>query len=290
MTEGSPPVVATLKRLETFIDQPSAVGEADTPEWFPASDLMNADNQRLEQALIKQAKHYPKMDKRTRGSYFIGEYSWYLPAVAIGAYLVERRAPNIALDNVLLRYSTFTWHNGEESGEAERLDVRLLHGQFACLPDDPDADHPDALVMPDEPSLLNWLRTMLESHLTLLIERVYEQTRLSHHAQWCLVADACAAQFLNLGKKIGDEARGKSAGMAFIKADNSPMNNPKTSYISLQYLDHIETFRARGGCCRYYTVSETKKSYCSTCVLRKPEDRDALLLAYMQRKYEEAAS
>ncbi|MEL6407949.1 MAG: (2Fe-2S)-binding protein [Chloroflexota bacterium] len=285
MTQKLTPLLDTLERVEAWTEQPVSIGAADSPDWFSAMDLMPADSERLAQSLAKQAIHHPQMEARTRASYFIGEYSWYLPIVAIGAYLSERRVPNISPDNVLLRYNTYTWHHEGESGEAERIEVRLLHGHFACLPDDPDADHPLALVMSDEAGLLGWLRSTLEAHLTPIVERLFEQTRLSRHAQWCLVADSCAAQFLHLGKQMADESRGKSQGLAFIKAEQSPMNNPKTSYVSLQYLDHIETFRARGGCCRYYTVSETGKDYCTTCVLRKPEDRDARLLAYMKEKY-----
>ncbi len=134
-------------------------------------------------------------------------------------------------------------------------------------------------------------RTALEAHLTPLIERVYAQTKLSRHAQWMLVADACAALFLHIGQALGDEAHAKAEGMAFVKAPGSPMRSGKTGYISLRYLDRCESFRARGGCCRYYTISETGKDYCTTCVLRKPEDRDQRLLDYMAKKYaEEKAS
>ncbi|MEL6309883.1 MAG: hypothetical protein AAFQ52_17205 [Chloroflexota bacterium] len=285
MTQQQTPLKQTLKRLDALIDQPVSIGKVESSGWFSPMDLMRADDETLTQFLAKQTTQHPEMDARTRGSYFIGDYSWYLPMVAIGAYLTERRVPNISPDNVCVRYSPYTWHYNGESGEAERMEVRLLHGHFACLPDDPDADHPLALVMHGEAGLLGWLRSTLEAHLLPIIERIFEQTRLSRHAQWCLVADSCAAQFLHLGKQMGDERWGRSQGLDFIKSEQSPMNNPKTSYVSLQYLDHVETFRARGGCCRYYTVSETGKDYCSTCVLRKPEDRDARLLAYMKEKY-----
>jgi len=87
----------------------------------------------------------------------------------------------------------------------------------------------------------------LESHVMPLIERIHSQTRLGRHAQWCLVADVCAALFLNTGRVLGDEAYGTSEGRALIKAEGSPMKNPNTDYVSLHYLEHRLTFRAQGG-------------------------------------------
>lgn len=283
------PLAATLKRV-TVVDE-NAYADIGSLEagWFLAADLLVPRLTRLEEALARQAVQHPEMEARTRGSYFLGEYSWYVPDAVIAAYLAERRVPDLSLKNLALRSRTYTWHEGAESGEAERIDMRLLNGRFACLPDDPAAAHPDATVLPDADALHEHLRVSLEAHLTPLIERVHLLTRLGHHAQWCLVADSVAALFLHKVRALNDEAGGKAEGLAFIKAAEAPMNNPNTSYISLHYLDHRATFRARGGCCRYYTVSKTGKDYCSTCVLRKPEDRDARLLAYMQQKYAKAA-
>ena len=151
------------------------------------------------------------------------------------------------------------------------------------------AQHPDAVIVPDVNALRDWLRTSLEAQLTPLIEGINASTRLGRHAQWCLVADSCASLFLHGGTVIKDEAHGLAEGRAFIKAAGSPMKNPKTDYVSLQYLEHRDTFLTRGGCCRYYTFAEDGEK-CSTCVLRNPEERDQLLLDYMSRKYAQGAA
>jgi hypothetical protein len=285
------PLAAALNRV-TVVDENACadIGSLESG-WFQATALCDQGSILLNGALARQAKDHPQMEARTRGAYLIGNYSWYVPLAGVVAYLAAARVPDFSPENVALCLRTYTWHEGEHSGEAERMDVRFLNGRFACLPDDPAANHPDAIVLPDSDTLREWLRTRLEAHLTPLIERVFAQTRLSRGAQWCLVADSCAALFLHVGQALGDAARGQGEGLKFVKAPDSPMTNDKTSYISLQYLDHRETFRARGGCCRYYTVSETGEDYCTTCVLRKPEDRDQRLLDYMAKKYvQEAAS
>jgi hypothetical protein len=270
----------------------NACADIGSPDdgWFQAMTLCDQGSILLNGALTRQAKDHPQMEARTRGAYLIGNYSWYVLLAGVAAYLAAARVPDFSPENVALRFRTYTWHEGEDSGEAERMDVRFFSGRFACLPDDPAADHPDALVLPDPDALREWLRIRLEAHLSPLIEGVFAQTRLSRGAQWCLAADSCAALFLHVGQALGDAARGQGEGLKFVKAPGSPMNNDKTSYITLQHLDHCETFRLRGGCCRYYTVSESGEDYCTTCVLRKPEDRNQRLLDYMAKKYVQEAA
>jgi hypothetical protein len=254
------------------------------PDWFRAGVLLDAQSPLLQVVLDRQAANYPHMEARTKASFFIGEYAWYVAASAVGAYLADKRVPDLSIENVALRFQRYIWHEGDESGEADRIEVRFLSTRCATLPDDPLADDTDSVVLPNPEALVQWMRQTLEAHMTLLIDRVSVETRLSRHALWLVVADTCAGLFLHLGKQLGRQDEAMREGLAFIKASVSPMNNPKTGYITINCNGHCETFRARGGCCRYYTVSETGQDYCSTCVLRKPEDRDERLRQYLAQK------
>jgi hypothetical protein len=281
----SHPLASVFTRLQQLDDALIATAGELEAGWFLAPELTQPASPRLAAALARQADEHPQMEDRTRGSYFIGEYTWYVFAAAIAAYLIERRVPSLAPEHVALRIQRYTWHYEGESGEADRIEVRFLVPGFACLPHDTLAAISLAQIAADQDSLRDQMRQAVEAHMQPLIERVYEATKLSRNAQWLLVADSCAAMFLHLGQALRDSERAQHEGMAFIRSPHSPMNNDKTCYITLDYQKHCETFRVHGGCCRYYTVSESGEDYCTTCVLRKPEDRDQRLLDYVAKKH-----
>lgn len=236
------------------------------PGWSLASDLMQADSPLLDRALDAQAKDHPQMDARTKASYFFGRYTWYVLAPMIAAHLMDEGLPRFAPGAVALQEQTYTWHYGEASGEATRVAVRFL-GENGTT------SNRDAL------------RTAIESHLTPLIEQIYVRTRLSRHALWCIAADSIANHFLTFGRALGDVRAAQREAVALIHAPCSPMQRAKTHYVDVQVGEHCEPFVARGGCCRYFTVSASGDDYCGTCVHRTPEDRVARWTAYLAKKY-----
>lgn len=276
------PLAVTLDRVGALSEGLTAeLGPLDAG-WLPAAALLDPDSPELAEALAQSVARYPGAEPRVSGAFFINTYAWYMPAVAIAAYLAAGRVPDLTPENVALRYQTYTWHYGDESGESERIDVRFLSGRFATLPNDPAADHPDALILPDAEALRDWLRTGLEAHLAPLIEAVAARTHLGRRAQWTLAADDIAALFLHIGKQLGDEARGRAEGLALVKADASPLCNPNTSYVTVEAGGCCESFLARGGCCLYYRLHPGEN--CTTCVLRPAAERDQLLRDYLARK------
>jgi hypothetical protein len=271
-------IAALNPNLEFSVD----IGQLDTDR-YKASDFANPELRFVKEALARQDLRFPGIDKRTSGAFLLGNYAWYVPVPAIASYLVERRVPDLSPENIGLRNEIFKWEENGESGENERLHIRFLSNRFAALPDDPAAGQPNVTILPDMNVLREWLRTSVETLLTPVVEQIYAQSNLGRHAQWSLIADSCAAMFLYIGGLVGDKQWAQTEGLAFVKAAHSPMNNPKTGYVTLQYENHCETFRARGGCCRYYKLPEHGK--CDTCVLRTLQDRDELLLTYMKKKH-----
>src|SRR5262245_27869644 len=120
-THDTHPLAATLTRIVALDENFYADMGALESGWFRATDFMQAESSALEDALVHHSLRHPQMEQRTRGSYFIGEYSWFVPAPAIAGYLAEKRVPDLSPDNLALRLSNYTWHEGGESGEGQRL-------------------------------------------------------------------------------------------------------------------------------------------------------------------------
>lgn len=285
VTSVDVPLAATLARTTALAPLFAADRGPLEAGWFPASRLLDRSAPELAAALAHSVARYPGAERRVSAAFFANAYAYYLAAAAVAAYLAEGRAPDLAPANVALRLGTYTWSDGEASGEAERLAVRLLGGRFAALPDDPAAGHPDALVLPDSCALRAWLRAGLEAHLAPLFTAVTARTGLGARAQWSLAADALAALFLAAGRCLGDEARAQAEGLALIQAPGSPLHNPRTSYVTVEAAGCCETFVARGGCCLFYRLAPGGN--CATCVLRPAAERDERLRAYVAAKYSE---
>jgi hypothetical protein len=284
ITAVAPALASSFLHLAALEDYPTAeIGPLETG-WFRAADLLQPDRPYLDEGLAWSVRRYPNAERRVGGSFFISHYVWYVAAAAVGCYLAEQRVPDLAADNVALRYGSYTWSEDGESGEAERLEVRFLSLRFAALPTDPAAGQPHVEIRADEADLRTWLRLRLEAHLAPLIQAISNRTHLGQRAQWNLAADSCAALFQHAGLGLGNEARGIKEGLAFVKAAGSPLRNPQTGYVTLEYQGYCETFRARGGCCLYYRADETGEK-CATCVLRPEAERNQRLLDYMARKY-----
>lgn len=278
------PLFDTLARLHAL--DADLLGAAPGPleaGWFRADALLGAGAPELREGLARQAARYPGMERRTAGSFFVNAYAWYVFAGAVGAFLAEQRVPDLDPANLALRFRSYTWEADGEMGVAERIDARFLSGRCAVLPDDSMAGLPEVTVLPDSPALREWLRAGLEAHMAPLIDRVHAATRFGRRAQWSLVADAVAGVTLNTGKLLGDPARAQAEGLALVRAPGSPLCSPLTGYVTLECAEHSDTFRTRGGCCRYYTVDDGEK--CTLCVLRPPEERDQRLRDYMARRH-----
>lgn len=282
------PLAPTLARAS--VHDPSLTADLGTLEagWFPAAALLAPGSPELAEGLERSVAAHPGAERRVAGSFFASSYTRCLAGVAVLAYLSEARVPDLSIENIALRYLSYTWYEDDESGEGERIDLRFLSGRFAALPDDPAAGHRDAQIVPDGEALRTLLHTSIAAHLTPLFTAVQAQTSLGLRAQWCQAADELAVLFLQGGQSLGDEARGMAEGLACVKAPGSPLLNRDTGYITIELGGHREVFRAHGGCCLYYRLKPGE--HCSTCVLLPPAERIGRLRSYLAHKHKLAVS
>ncbi len=113
---------------------------------------------------------YGTHDRKVVASFLLMAYTWHI-AAATASYLTERRVPDIAVHNIVLRLS-----------EDEEPRVGFLSGRFAALPSDPTAGHPDLLVLPDKRCLALWLRQRLIDNLASFLVLLHEESRFGYRA------------------------------------------------------------------------------------------------------------
>lgn len=226
--------------------------------------------------MAEVARDYDDMDARTRAAYLIGDIAWAFSLNLAALHLAGPGLPDISPDSVAAAPQWYRWEEGGESGEALRFTLRLLAN--------PDSSH--------RPLDIDGVRALAIAVHAPLIEALFEMTRLGRSAMWRLVADALAAGWLSVGKRIGLVGQSMKLANAIIHAPGSPLANKQTGFIEIVVRGETdpgqvlgcEWFRARGGCCRYYTTGRSEGEYCSTCVLRPAESRDKRLHDYVRGK------
>ncbi|MEX1213574.1 hypothetical protein [Saccharospirillum sp.] len=237
-----------------------------------------------------EAERCPGLDAKGQVAFLIGDTAHYLLTAIAALYLGEGLVPSLAARDIALVDYDVDWEEDGESGTYKALEVQLFN--TTCWAHAPRHLICNAIPLPSQKALRDNLRLQLEQLYHPLIEQLYRQHRLGKAAQWRLVADALAAAFLNVGRQLGHENSAREEAFALIRHPGSPLNNKQTGYFEVTVTDPekpetpvaSQHFRARGGCCRYYTSKAA--TYCSTCVLLPKTERDARLQAYLQRQYE----
>lgn len=214
------------------------------------------------------------MDDRTRAAYLVGYVSWAVGRALAACELAFGGLPEVAAE--AFRIAPL-WRDWEADGERGRsLD-------FAIGVD----------IDPEQPLVLceaGAARALMADINAPLVEQLRVATGISRGALWRLIADGYAAAWLTVGKALGREAEAMRRAVALLGGEGSPLNNGKTGFVEIRVSDPDDPtrqvsdwFRARGGCCRYYTTPDSGGTYCSTCVLRSAESRDDLLASYLRR-------
>ncbi len=233
-----------------------------------------------------ERSHHRHMDDKTCAALMIIDYCYVLMFATIPLVAGSGIVPNLAPEQVALRMFTDCHEHDGEVYEVRRADIRYLSSRFST--DRPASGrHPDATLIPSRRELCDEYRVAIEMHFSPLIEVLLKRTGLAHPALWRLVADAVAGRWLEVGRQLGCLDQAREDAMRVVKHIGSPLYNKQLHFFDLTLHDDNRkpigswTFRARGGCCRFYTVVEG--ALCSTCVLKKPEARNADLLDSMRR-------
>lgn len=225
----------------------------------------------LEAWLAAGVEEIAAPDDKLAAAYLVNSLSWAVPEPLAWLALDGPALPAIPPEAAAVTARREPWEEDGESGVAVAYDLVLDPGRFG--PASPEA-RPAALA------------ATLAGLFAPLIAAVSRRSGLSRGALWRLVGDGLSATLLAQGKAAGREARAMELARAVLGHRGTPLFCRQTGFVRVELPERpqiAEWFRARGGCCRFYTADGGE--YCTTCVLRDAESRDARFRDHLRRKH-----
>jgi hypothetical protein len=263
------------------------VGDLE-PGWMTAAALF-ADDAALEDHLEYQGSFDEGVDRKSRAAFLLSDYCAMFCVTAVPLLVGAGLVPDYAPSSYALQFYTKRFEHDGHTAVLRRAHVRFLSFSFSTDRES-EAAHLDAQVLLDRAGLCACFRRAAEEHFRPLIEALNRKTGLPRNAMWRLVGDALGVAFLDAGRRYDCLEDAKAMAMAVLKAPGSPLKNRQMHFLDVALRDDAcpdrvlatYTFRARGGCCRYYLIEG--KKLCSTCVLQDPATRERLLQNAMRRR------
>ncbi|MEO9340300.1 ferric iron reductase [Mesorhizobium sp. SB112] len=261
------------------------------PGWITAEAFFAADAA-IDEYLDYEGSFHAGADRRTCAASMMIDYCYVFSMATVPLFVGFGIVPELTPQHYAMRFYIAPQEHDGRTFQIRRAHVRFLSRAF-WTDKKVSAAHPDARGLPNRDALCDLYRHSVEDHVRPLIDKLASRTGLSRNALWRLVSDAVAGRFLDAGRRLGCLEEAKAMAMTILKQSGSPLNNRQLHYFDLTLRDDGEreliswAFRARGGCCRYYTVEGGE--LCDTCVLKKPEERDAELLEIMRHRFAAAA-
>jgi hypothetical protein len=220
------------------------------PDFFPWWRAMVAQRLAEQYAPVPDNAVVPE---KTTGGYVL---QWYLAIpIYLGVLLFHsaRRVPSLAPTQLSFQLDP-----------AALRGVALRPSRFWCLTSDPDAGHPDAVLVADEASLGAILRREVIMHATQFL-RVYDpQVRFGRRTQWAAVTDVLDKAFLLVGRWFGSFQAGAADARLVLAAGEKPLTAASRICQVIDERGRTHWIRRRGSCCFLYALPGVEHP-CATC-------------------------
>ena len=273
MSTAEHPLVRSLREageLDPYLEMP--VCEVGETGWSPAIAMFQVDDTILRELVMSYGHaSWGTTNNHVAASAFIIAYLTRLIYPMVGQYVLRRRVPRVTLENL-----SFHRTHG-------RIDATgLSHPQFAVLPDDPAAGHPDAEVLNSETDLYRHLRDWaFKSNLEIVITALRRSVPASFKVSQNAVAAACAQALHRLYNLVEDKS-------LVLEAAETLFGDPSSliyGQVSLEVIEHEGKegfFARRAGCCLVWRTREGD-GYCSNCILQPRDEQTRRFKEMLER-------
>lgn len=245
---------------------------APAPGWVHGEALTDASCGSFNDLLRNIGERAKTRDKRTIAASFCLRYGW-ASAMAIAPYLRYRCVPDIALENISLRF--------RESTFFERTAIHEPRGVMVI--GDPRAGHPSIVVVDDDHELVRELRRALVEQATPVVESLYQWSGFARRGSWGMITSSWASQFTGLTvnrqdhRTVWPDIDALFAGDDIVAAMRPLMH-------AVTFKEHTHLYQRRASCCRYYLLPEGE--LCASCPLVSHEERLVRNQEWMQQQIE----
>jgi ferric iron reductase protein FhuF len=257
---GAPPLETTLARVAARSAQWAVrIGWPAEPGWLDAAGV----RERLDGLMAVLGVRYGTTDQTLTGTFFLSTYVRAVVGAALVSLATERRVPDVSSENLAFRFGP--------DGMVHELALALP--SFAALPDDRDAGHPDAIILPDLTALRLWLRErLINGHLADLIPLLQVRTRRGPRALWATASDMCAGVLAILIEAEGSNqtaAELDAESRAFLATGPPLIEGP--AFCPVTHAGRLAAGWQRLTCCLKYQLPGY--GLCTSCPCVTPEER-----------------
>lgn len=259
------PLQATAERADAARDWLTVAFQPDREGWLRCADVDAAVIAEWEERAAEVCVKYDgRSHPVTSASYALGWYADIAAALGALCFLLDRRVPRLGRAAVGYRR-----HPEDHYPDG----VALLDPRFWCLPDDPEAAHPDATVVPDEEALGARLRAEIRSHADDFLSGYRPGARLPRRDLLGAFYDGLDVGFWRDGAAVPAAELEEAVAAAGLALPGRTDEFSQGS--SLEVVTDVRVCRLarlRVSCCNYYRVSDVGEE-CASCPRTSEDER-----------------
>jgi len=250
----SPSLAATIARVDELTHFDVHLGPPASGEWVGSDQLLVSATDRLPDLVARARDWWDTEDLRIAASLLVYTYAQRLAVVALAAFALERRVPDVSAGNVAIELPADRPIGG----------IALREPRFACLGDEAQAAE-GVFNLADDEQLLAWLQErLLGAHLERFVQALRREVPVSPTILWGNVAACCAGAFVRVLQFRGSPpATFEQDARACFDTLITPLDR-RAGYARLQHEDREWLMFRRGTCCLSYRRAGSP--YCADCV------------------------